>query len=211
MDFDKNIVGDIKGFLNEAEGDALYRYALAASRLGPCVEIGSYCGRSAVYLGMACRKTGSVLFSVDHHRGSEEQQPGELYFDPAIFNWQMFCVDTFPEFRKTLVMAGLENTVIPIVCHSELAAKSWATPLGLVFIDGGHSHTAVRADYDGWQKHILPGGFLLIHDIFSDPAQGGQAPYDVYRHAVSSGNYKELSMVGSLGVLQRNERLDCAD
>ncbi len=207
-DIDKNIVGNIKGFLDESEGDALYHYALSGSSLGPCVEIGSYCGKSAVYLGMACRKTGSVLFSVDHHRGSEEQQPGELYFDPAIFNYQTFYVDTFPEFQKTLAITGLENTVIPIVCRSEIVARSWDTPLGLVFIDGGHTYEAARTDYNGWHKHILPGGWLLIHDIFSDPAQGGQAPYDVYCHAVSSGYYKELPRVGSLGVLQRTKRLD---
>jgi len=208
MDLDKNIIRDVKGFLDEAEGEALYRYSLLASRLGPCVEIGSYCGKSAIFLGTACRRAGEVLFSIDHHQGSEEQQPGELYFDPAVFDCQTFLVDTFPDFRKTLALAGLENTVVPMICRSELAARSWATPLGLVFIDGGHSYEATRKDYDGWHKHILPGGYLLIHDIFSDPAKGGQAPYDVYSYAIASGAYRELPMVGTLGILQKRQRAE---
>jgi len=203
MDIHKNIIQNIKGYLEENEGKALYEYALAVSRSGPCLEIGSYCGKSAVYLGTACRETGNVLFCIDHHRGSEEQQPGETYFDPAVFDCHTFHIDTFPYFRRTLAMAGLENTVVPLVCRSKLAARAWKTPLGLVFIDGGHSCQAVKTDYDIWHQHILPGGYLLIHDIFQYPAQGGQAPYDVYQHAVSSGNFKEESMVGTLGVLRK--------
>ena len=203
MDIHKNIIQNIKGYLEENEGKALYEYALAVSRSGPCLEIGSYCGKSAVYLGTACRENGNVLFCIDHHRGSEEQQPGETYFDPAVFDCHTFCIDTFPYFRRTLAMAGLENTVVPLVCRSKLAARAWKTPLGLVFIDGGHSCQAVKTDYDIWHQHILPDGYLLIHDIFQDPAQGGQAPYDVYQHAVSSGNFKEESMVGTLGVLRK--------
>ena len=203
MDIDTEIIQNIKGYLEEDEGKALHEYALAVSLTGPCLEIGSYCGKSAVYLGAACRETGNVLFCIDHHRGSEEQQPGETYFDPAVFDCHTFCMDTFPYFRRTLAMAGLENTVVPLVCRSELAARAWKTPLGLVFIDGGHSYPAVKTDYDVWHKHILPGGYLLIHDIFQDPAQGGQAPYDVYRQAVSSGNFKEEPMVGTLGILRK--------
>ena len=211
MNINKNTIDKIPGFLDGAEGAALYTYALTASRLGPCLEIGSYCGKSAVYLGMACRKRGNVLFSVDYHRGSEEQQPGELYFDPSLFNYHTFSVDTFPDFRKTLAMNGLEDTVVPMVCRSDLAARSWRIPLGLVFIDGGHSRAAVRADYNGWNSHILPGGYLLVHDIFKDPAKGGQAPYEIYRHAVASGRFTELNMVGTLGVLQRVGDTDCND
>ena len=206
MDIDIKIIQNIKGYLEESEGRALYKHALTVSRSGPCLEIGSYCGKSTVYLGTACRETGNILFCIDHHRGSEEQQPGEAYFDPAVFDCHTFCIDTFPHFRRTLDMAGLENTVVPMVCKSELAARTWNTPLGLVFIDGGHSYQAVKTDYDVWHKHILPGGYLMIHDIFQDPADGGQAPYDVYRHALSSGNFKEESMVDTLGVLLKTDR-----
>ncbi len=201
MTFDKELIENVKGFLDEEEGRRLYDVALEASTLGPCLEIGSYCGKSTIYLGSACRERGGVLFSIDHHRGSEEQQPGEEYFDPDLFDAQTGRIDTFREFRKTIDQAGLEDTVVPIVCPSRPAARSWATPLGLVFIDGGHSFEAASTDYHSWARHIVPGGFLLIHDIFPDPKDGGQAPFEVYNTAKSSGRFRELPMTKTLGVL----------
>ncbi|MFC1814015.1 class I SAM-dependent methyltransferase [Thermodesulfobacteriota bacterium] len=193
----------IKGFLDAREGRGLYDIALKASRLGPCLEIGSYCGKSAICLGAACKTNNGILFSIDHHRGSEEQQPGELYFDPELYDPVSWRVDTFREFRKTVEMAGLEDTVVPVVCRSDVAARSWKTPLSLVFIDGGHSYEAVHTDYIAWSEHIISDGYLLIHDIFKDPEKGGQAPYQIYKLAVSSGRFRELPMIKTLGVLQK--------
>lgn len=197
------LAAGIKGFMDREEGRRLFEIAVEASAVAPCLEIGSYCGKSSIYLGIACRETGSVLYSVDHHQGSEEQQPGEEYFDPELFNPLFFGVDTLTAFRSTLKTAGLEETVIPIVCRSEVAARLWRTPLGLVFIDGGHSYEAAAADYRNWAKHIVENGYLMIHDIYKDPAKGGQAPYRVYQEALASGLFKEISMTGSLGVLRR--------
>ena len=200
---DHNLLKNIKGFLDEDEGRRLYEIALEAGRLGPCLEIGSYCGKSTVYMGTACREAGTILFSIDHHRGSEEQQSGQEYFDPELFDAQTGCVNTFKDFRKTIETAGLEDTVVPMVCKSEVAARLWATPLSLVFIDGGHTYEAAFTDYNAWAGHIIPGGYLLIHDIFKDPAKGGQAPYNVYNLAIASGLFQELPMTKTLGVLQR--------
>jgi predicted O-methyltransferase YrrM len=177
--------------------------ALKAVRLGPCLEVGSYCGKSTLYLGTACKKSDGILFSIDHHRGSEEQQPGEEYFDPELFDPHSGQLDTFREFRKTIESAELEDTVVPLVCRSGIAARSWATPLGLVFIDGGHAYETVLVDYNGWAGHIVPGGFLLVHDIFPDPAHGGQAPFQIYNLALASGHFREVDRVKTLGVLQR--------
>lgn len=193
----------VKGFLDPAEGLRLYELAADASRSGPCLEIGSYCGKSAIYLGAACKRNGVTLFSIDHHRGSEEQQPGELYFDPELFDPFQYQVDTLKHFRQTLMKADLEDTVVPLVAASEIAARHWATSLSLVFIDGGHAYDTVLSDYTQWHKHISPDGYLLFHDIYVDPADGGQAPYDVYRLALSSGHFRPLPMTGSLGVLRR--------
>jgi predicted O-methyltransferase YrrM len=203
MELDEKLLNTVKGFLDRQEGKALYKFALEASRRGPCLEIGSYCGKSTIYLGAACRKNDSVLFSIDHHRGSEEQQPGEEYFDPELYDRKTRRVDTFKEFRNTIEKAGLENTVVPMVCKSELAARLWSTSVSLVFIDGGHSYAAAYTDYNAWAGHIMPNGYLLIHDIFMDPEKGGQAPYHVYRLAVASGLFKEVSMINTLGVLKR--------
>jgi MMP 1-O-methyltransferase len=203
---DQPFIDSIKGFLDPGEGRGLYNLALNASRLGPCLEIGSYCGKSAVYLGSACRENGAVLFSIDHHRGSEEQQPGEAYFDASLFDFKTFFMDTLPRFRRTLALAGLEETVVPIVSRSDVVARGWATPLSLVFIDGGHAFETARLDYECWAGHIMPGGYLLIHDIFEDPSDGGQAPWEVHKLALASGKFNELPRIKTLGVLMRNAK-----
>ncbi|UCF93213.1 MAG: class I SAM-dependent methyltransferase [Desulfobacterales bacterium] len=203
MEIDPELVRSVKGFLDEAEGRCLYEFALQGSRRGPCLEIGSYCGKSTLYLGLACQKNNSILYAIDHHRGSEEQQPGQEYFDPDLFDPQTGRVDTFKEFRKTIERAGIEDAVVPMVCRSEVAAHRWATPLSLVFIDGGHSYRSALTDCEAWSGHILSGGYLIFHDIFQDPQKGGLAPYRVYMRAIASGLFRELTRVKSLGVLQR--------
>jgi predicted O-methyltransferase YrrM len=200
---DRELIRTTKGFLEEAEGDHLYRLALAAAKQGPGLEIGSYCGKSTVCIGTACRENGQVLFAVDHHCGSEDQQPGEAYFDPALYDPVIGRLDSFRAFRETLRRAGLEDTVVPIVCRSELAARAWAVPLSFIFIDGGHSYESVAADYRLWSFHLVPGGCLAIHDIFPDPSCGGQAPFQIYRQALASGLFEEHALVQSLGVLRR--------
>lgn len=205
MEIDNELFASVKGFLDEDEGRCLYEIALEAGQKGPCLEIGSYCGKSTVYLGAACRKNNNILFSIDHHRGSEEQQPGEEYFDPDLFDPQTGRVDTFKKFKATIERAALEDTVVPIVCRSVVAARRWATPLSLVFIDGGHSLEAAYSDYSAWESHIILGGYLLIHDIFHDPVEGGQAPHQIYNLAIQSGLFRPHSMVKTLGVLKRLE------
>ena len=193
----------VRGFLEPEEGERLYALALEAAGRGPCLEIGSYCGKSAVYLGGACKKKQSTLFSIDHHYGSEEQQPGELYFDAALFDPFFYRVDTFGQFRKTLEAAQLEDVVVPMAAASAVVARDWATPLSLIFIDGGHAYDTVLTDFDCWHRHVMYSGYLIFHDIYPNPDDGGQAPFEVYRKALASGHFKPLSMTGSLGVLQR--------
>jgi predicted O-methyltransferase YrrM len=193
----------VKGFLEPEEGRRLYELALEAAPIGPCLEIGSYCGKSALYLGSACKAAGGVLFSIDHHRGSEEQQPGEGYFDAELFDFSALRIDTLPFFRRTIDAAGLSDTVVPMICTSQVAARAWRTPLALVFIDGGHAHETVLSDYGLWYSHVMPGGRLLFHDLFEDPAEGGQAPWEVYKRALASGLFEEAARVKSLGILKR--------
>jgi len=180
----------------------LFDLALEVCSLGPCLEIGSFCGKSTVYLGIACKMKGKTLFSIDHHRGSEEQQPGQPYFDADLFDNTTGLIDSFQYFRATIQKAGLEEVVVPMITKSHVAARDWVTPLGLVFIDGGHSYETVMTDYQCWYPHLLPGGFLVFHDIFLNPAEGGQAPYEVYKVALASGQFEELPMTKTLGVLR---------
>lgn len=203
MIFEEELIGAVKGFLDSQEAHRLYETALEAGKRGPCLEIGSYCGKSAIYLGTACQINDTVLYSIDHHRGSEEQQKGEEYFDPDLYDDHGWCIDTFRFFRNTIDTFDLIDSVVPLVCESHVAAKTWATPLSLVFIDGGHSFEAAFNDYNCWARHIIPGGFLVIHDIFPNPEDGGQAPYQIYQYALASGLFKPISMTKSLGVLKK--------
>ena len=196
-------IESVKGFLAIEEGEALYHYAMQAGKLGPCLEVGSYCGKSTVYLGAACKAIDGVLYAVDHHRGSEEHQRGEEYHDPELYDQTHEVMDSFPAFRQTLTRAALLDTVIPIVAPSQLAARQWATPLGMVFIDGGHSMDAALTDYRSWAGHVITGGLLAIHDVFPNPADGGRPPYEIWKLAQDSGLFEALPLINSLGVLKR--------
>ena len=190
------------GFMPEHEGLALYEAGLRAGERGPLLEIGSYCGKSAIYLGAAARERGTILYSIDHHRGSEEHQPGEEYHDPRLLDPDG-NVDTYPVFRATVGDAGLDTVVIPIVAPSSEIAPNWDMPLGLVFIDGGHSATAAQSDLESWGPMVTEGGLLAIHDVFEDPAEGGRPPFEIYERALASGMFEEAGRTGSLRVLER--------
>ena len=196
-------IDQIKGFLAENEALALYQHAAHASALGPVLEIGSYCGKSTIYLGLACRANNSTVFALDHHRGSEEHQQGEFFHDPDLYDAGEGVMDTFKEFRRNIRAAGLDDVVVPLVSDSETTARQWQTPLAMVFIDGGHSLDAALSDYRCWASHVMRGGILAIHDLFADAHQGGQAPYAIYRMAVASGLFADLGQVNSLGILRR--------
>ncbi|MFC4012410.1 class I SAM-dependent methyltransferase [Nonomuraea purpurea] len=192
-----------KGFMPPDEGLALFEAARQYGRLGPICEIGTYCGKSAVYLGAAARQAGSVVVTVDHHRGSEEIQPGWAHHDPTLVDPRFGKMDSLPVFRATIAAAGLEDVVIAIVGGSEQVARLWNTPLGMLFIDGGHSEEPVTRDYEGWAPHVMQHGALVFHDIYPDPADGGQAPYKIYLRALESGAFEEVSAEGSVRVLER--------
>src|ERR1700755_576889 len=127
-----------RGFMPDDEGLALYDAAVVAGAGGPLLEVGTYCGKSAVYLGAAARAAGTVLFTVDHHRGSEENQAGWEHHDTEVVDPRTGRMDTLPFFRDTIEAAGLEDCVVGVVGQSAMVADAWATPLGFLFIDGGH-------------------------------------------------------------------------
>lgn len=196
-------INSVKGFLADDEAQALYNYALQSSTQGPVLEVGSYCGKSTLFLAQAAKQNGSVVFAVDHHRGSEEHQLGEEYHDGDLYDNSVGLMDTFKEFRKNMRACNVEDTVVPLVAPSRVAAKQWHTPLAMVFIDGGHSFEAAETDYRSWAAHVRIGGILAIHDLFPDPAKGGQAPITIYRMALASGLFEELEVVNTLGFLRR--------
>jgi predicted O-methyltransferase YrrM len=189
------------------EGDALFSAAIAAGAALPglpFVEVGSYCGRSTIWLGEAAERCDTVLYAVDHHRGSEENQAGWEHHDASLIDAHTGRMDTLPRFRRTVFDAGLEPFVLALIGQSPTIARHWRTPCAFVFIDGGHGVEPARADYAGWTPHVAPGGTLAIHDVFPDPADGGRPPYeDIYLPAVRSGRFAEVSVHGSLRILRR--------
>ncbi|MCB0995788.1 MAG: class I SAM-dependent methyltransferase [Acidimicrobiales bacterium] len=192
-----------RGFMPPDEGVALYEAARYLAPDGPILEVGSYCGKSGVYLGAAAAERGGVLFAVDHHRGSEENQPGWEWHEPDLVDPAVGRIDTLPWFRRTIHDAGLEQSVVAVVGESQLVARHWTTPLAVLFIDGGHGSEPAHADYAGWTPHVADGGLLIIHDVFPDPADGGRPPFEIYCRALESGRFVDERAVGSLRVLRR--------
>ncbi len=193
-----------RGFLPADEGDALYDAANDLGIDGPLLEIGSYCGKSAIYLGTAAEEQGRVLYALDHHRGSEENQLGWDHHEPDLVDEEVGKLDTLPAFRRAIHDAGLESVVVAIVGDSVQVARHWDTPLAFLFIDGGHGVQPAQDDYTWWVPKVQIGGLLAIHDVFPDPADGGRPPYEcIYLPAVKSGDWVEESSQGSLRVLRR--------
>jgi len=196
-----------KGFMPADEGDALWEAAVAACGAvpgAPMLEVGSYCGRSTIWLGDAAERSSTVLFAVDHHRGSEENQAGWDHHDRAVVDDRVGKMDTLPFFRAAIHDAALEDSVIAVVGRSPLVAATWTTPLSFLFIDGGHGEEPARLDYEGWAPQVAVGGTLAIHDVFPDPADGGRPPYEqIFRPALESGRFRLVSASGSLRVLRR--------
>lgn len=190
-----------RGFMPPDEGLALFEHAAACPVDGPFLEVGSYCGKSAIYIGAAARESGRLLYALDHHRGSEENQAGWEHHEPDLVDSEIGLMDTLPMFRRTVFDAGLERTVVALVGDSPRIAANWETPLAMVFIDGGHGTEPAHLDYEGWTTKIRPGGTLLIHDVFPDPADGGRPPYEIYLRALDDG-FEEFAVTGSLRALR---------
>ncbi|MGE2716129.1 class I SAM-dependent methyltransferase [Mycolicibacterium litorale] len=191
------------GFMPADEGRTLYDTAVRYLGKGVGVEIGTYCGKSTLMLGAAAQETGGVVFTVDHHHGSEEHQPGWEYHDAGMVDPVTGRFDTLPTMRHTLDAADLDDHVVAVVGRSPVVARGWRTPLRLLFIDGGHTEEAAQRDFDGWAKWVEPGGALIIHDVFPNPDDGGQAPFHIYRRALDTGAFREVGATGSMRVLER--------
>jgi predicted O-methyltransferase YrrM len=199
---DLNKFDSIKGFLAHEEGLLLYELTKKYCLKNFAVEIGSYCGKSACYIGQACKENKTYLMTIDHHRGSEEQQYGEEYFDPDEYNYDKEIVDTLPTLLKNIQKFRFEEVILPVVNSSELASKEIENNIDLVFIDGSHTFESARKDYVSWKNKIRIGGILAIHDIYDSEVEGGQAPKEIYEKALSE-NFKLLKRVNSLVALLR--------
>ena len=150
-------------------------------------------------------QAGTVLFTVDHHRGSEENQAGWEHHDPEVVDPETGRMDTLPFFRRTIEAAGSRGRRGRR--RRRLGAgrrASGTTPLGFLFIDGGHAEDVAMADYAtlGAARRRRAACSRSTTCSRTRPT-GGQAPFHVWQRAVADG-FAPVSTTGSLRVL-RNE------
>ncbi|TWP36084.1 class I SAM-dependent methyltransferase [Leekyejoonella antrihumi] len=194
------VVAETPGFMPVDEGEALHEAALRANP-GTWLEIGTYCGKSTLLLGDAARRVGAQLVTVDHHHGSEENQPGWEWHDESLVDDRTGKLDTLPRFRP--VLDELEDCCSAVVARTEVVAQWWSSPIELLFLDGNHTEPIALHDYRSFARHLTPGALLIVHDVFPNPDDGGQAPWHVVESAMHSGGFGQVSVHGSLRVLRR--------
>ena len=194
---------DVKGFLSDKEAKKLQELFLNVHRLGAVLEIGTYCGKSTLNFAQVAKKINGLVYTVDHHTGSEEHQLGEEYHDEDLYDERIEKFNTLPEFLKNIRSSNLFNYVIPIINNSKEASKTFFESIGLLFIDGGHSHEAAMCDYNSWKNKICSGGLLVIHDVFPNPEDGGRPPFEIYSTAQKSMDFVDLGIYETLGILKK--------
>ena len=185
MDFEQ--LDNLKGFMPRHEGLALTKWAENFSQCGPALEIGTFGAKSALYIAAGSSIHDELVYTIDHHSGSEEHQLGEEYFDPEIYDKKLGRVNTVPLMQTNLQQFDESNWVVPIIANANSIAPSWRSELGLLFIDGSHTEISTLNDYDNWSSKLHSHGALVIHDIYEKPEDGGQAPYLIYQKALTEG------------------------
>ena len=194
---------DVKGFLSDKEAKKLQELFLKVHHLGSVLEIGTYCGKSTLNFALIAKKIDGLIYTVDHHTGSEEHQLGEEYHDEDLYDKRLEKFNTLPEFLKNLKSSNLGNYIIPILSKSSEASKTFLETISLLFIDGGHSHEAALIDYNSWKDKICSGGLLVIHDVFPNPKDGGRPPFEIYSKAQKSKQFEDLGIYETLGILKK--------
>jgi predicted O-methyltransferase YrrM len=185
MNFEQ--LNNLKGFMPSHEGLALTKWAEEFSHYGPALEIGTFGAKSTLYIAAGSSILNQLVYTIDHHSGSEEHQLGEEYFDPEIYDEKLGRVNTVPLMQSNLQQFDESKWIVPILANANSVAPSWSTELGLLFIDGSHTEISAMNDYDNWRSKLHSKGALVIHDIYEKPEDGGQAPYLIYQKALEEG------------------------
>ena len=194
---------DVKGFLNDKEAKKLQELFLNVHHLGSVLEIGTYCGKSTLNFALVAKKINGLIYTVDHHTGSEEHQLGEEYHDEDLYDSRLEKFNTLPEFLKNLRSSNLGKYIIPILSKSSEASRTFSESISLLFIDGGHSHETALNDYNSWKDKICSGGLLVVHDVFPNPQDGGRPPFEIYSKAQKSKQFEDLGIYETLGILKK--------
>ena len=194
---------NVKGFLNDKEAKKLQELFLNVHHLGSVLEIGTYCGKSTLNFALIAKEIDGLIYTVDHHTGSEEHQLGEEYHDEDLYDKRLEKFNTLPEFLKNLRSSNFGKYIIPVLSKSSEASRTFSETISLLFIDGGHSHEAALSDYNSWKEKICSGGLLVIHDVFPNPQDGGRPPFEIYAKAQKSKQFEDLGIYETLGILKK--------
>jgi predicted O-methyltransferase YrrM len=181
------VAASIEGWLSEAQGRALYAAAAAVRHRGSIVEIGSWKGRSTVWLAYGARAAGARVHAVDPHKDSRE--------DPG--------AKTLTEFKANLIRAGIDQTVDALVMTSAEAAAVLPGPVELLFVDGDHSFQGARSDANIWLPRVITGGVVMFHDVATS---GYSGPRRVFQQSICrSPEFHRIRKVGSMAIAERTE------
>jgi len=192
----KRSVDKVQGWLRYTEGAFLYRAAKQVSGRGVIVEIGSWKGKSTIWLAKGSKDGSKVkIYAIDPHTGSPEHR--DRYGD----------VWTFPEFKRNIEEAGVDDIVLPVVKTSREASKNWNYPVEFMFIDGAHDYDSVKTDFELWYPHIIYGGVIAFHDTI-----GWEGPRRLVKESVyKSRNFKDIRSVGSVTYATKVKQISIKD
>lgn len=151
----------IDGWLTDIEGVGLYLAAKHGPGEGSIVEIGSFKGKSTIWLAKGSKRVDrEKVYAVDTHLGSPEHRPGGEFASHMPSEGTTELV-----FRQSIRQADVEDWVLPLIMSSDDAFKAWRDPIRLLFIDAEHTYEAVRNDFRNWQQHVVVGGLVAFHDV----------------------------------------------
>ena len=187
-EFDE-VTADVHGWLDPAESRLLFRLARDADPAGSIVEIGSWQGRSTIWLAAGAKNgRGARVAAVDPHRGTYLREGDE---------------STEPVLRRNLERAGVADRVDVLVATSEQAASTWRGPVSLLWIDGDHEYESARRDLLCWERHLLPNAVVAFHDTFIWP--GPERVVDEL--LVGSRRYRDFEWADTTTAARRCEPL----
>lgn len=185
--------GAIEGWISDIEGYVLYRLARDGEGEGAIVEVGSWMGKSTVWLAAGSMARGRErVHAIDTFEGSPEHK------DMAVLREEG---STFNRFTQNLENAGVRAQVEPQRAASLEAAAHWdGRPIRLLFIDGDHAYEAVKADLEAWLPYVVPGGYLVFDDVI-DAFPGVQR---LFAEATAEGGpLKKLMGVAKIWVTRK--------
>lgn len=175
-----------EGMISFDEGLTLYSLAKKAET-GCIIEVGSYRGRSSVFLAKGSEAgEGLPVYAVDPHESFIGVLGG--VFGP---------VDR-KAFYKTMLETGCSEIVSLINLSSDKFAMNWDKPVSVLWIDGDHSYEGVLADFENWSPHLADKASIAFDDA-TDPNLG---PFKLIDELLSSGKFIKVNAVGKVVILE---------